>query len=351
MPSSTCPPARTFPPSPQDAIRPAAIRPAAIRPAARLGHVQIWAPALDSTNAALLRVAAYRHTHGLVLRCGTQTKGKGRWGRRFVSLPGEQLFVSWVWHSALGAANLSLVPLAIGIAVAQTIRQHLSLPATLKWPNDVCLARRKVAGILVESPNLANPLLTKQGRTTLIIGVGLNCHGNAEQLLDHLSKHDLASKDLASKDLASRVTTLSQALRSQALRSQTLRTGSRVDPRVDVDALLALLLERAEAVLQDLEAGRTETLLAQWKRYGACQGRIVRFNDPHGNASSPLHGPASSSSVRGRVLDLAPDGALIIHRLDNGKRYIHRGGTLDWLDDTPTSPSADLPSPVEARLG
>ena len=98
-----------------------------------------------------------------------QTAGRGRAGRSWLSSPGGVLTFSVAWHFAKPAHSLSAVPLVVGVAVAECVRQ-IGVQVHLKWPNDVLKEGKKLAGILVESSPAPD------GGTWVVIGLGLNLH-------------------------------------------------------------------------------------------------------------------------------------------------------------------------------
>jgi BirA family biotin operon repressor/biotin-[acetyl-CoA-carboxylase] ligase len=122
----------------------------------------------DSSNAVLLARAEAGAPAGTVVVATTQTAGRGRRGRQWISAPGDSLTFSLLWRFAPGTVPTGL-SLAVGLAVAQAI-EHTSLrtPIRLKWPNDLLLDGKKLGGILIEllpgAPHVA------------VIGIGLNLH-------------------------------------------------------------------------------------------------------------------------------------------------------------------------------
>lgn len=107
---------------------------------------------------------------GAVVAAGHQSAGRGRLGRRWEAPPGTALTFSVLLRPPAGAAiqQLSLVG---GLAVAETVEDALQLSAQLKWPNDVMINRRKVAGILAEA---------RDG--IVVLGIGLNVNQTRDQL-------------------------------------------------------------------------------------------------------------------------------------------------------------------------
>jgi BirA family biotin operon repressor/biotin-[acetyl-CoA-carboxylase] ligase len=121
-----------------------------------------------STNTDLLVLARAMQPARPRLRAAlVQTAGRGRHGRRWHSTPGAALLFSLALPLEVSLQSPAAVTLACGIAVAETLRAD-GVEASLKWPNDVLLNGRKLAGILCE---LAHD---GAGRRTLVVGVGVN---------------------------------------------------------------------------------------------------------------------------------------------------------------------------------
>jgi BirA family biotin operon repressor/biotin-[acetyl-CoA-carboxylase] ligase len=116
-----------------------------------------------STNADLLERGG---PEGQVLVAEEQTAGRGRIGRSWVSVPGASLtFSVLVRPASVPPARRGWLPLLTGVAVASAVRSAAAVKADLKWPNDVLVGGRKLAGILAEqSPD----------GSAVVIGVGLN---------------------------------------------------------------------------------------------------------------------------------------------------------------------------------
>ena len=120
-----------------------------------------------STNADLLaRAADAAVPEGQVLVAEEQTAGRGRLGRTWTSVPGAALTFSVLLRpAAVPAQRRGWLPLLAGVAVASAVRSVAGVQAVLKWPNDVLVGDRKLAGILAEqSPDAA----------AVVIGVGVN---------------------------------------------------------------------------------------------------------------------------------------------------------------------------------
>jgi BirA family biotin operon repressor/biotin-[acetyl-CoA-carboxylase] ligase len=116
-----------------------------------------------STNADLLAEARAGAAEGLVLVAETQTAGRGRLDRSWSSPPRAALTASVLLRPAVPPSGRAWLPLLTGIAVAAALRAEAGVTAGLKWPNDVLVADRKIAGILAEAHDDA-----------IVAGVGLN---------------------------------------------------------------------------------------------------------------------------------------------------------------------------------
>lgn len=124
---------------------------------------------VDSTNTVLLeRARNTEHDGFLFLLAEQQLHGRGRRGRHWVSPFGRNLYLSALWKTEHGLQGLDGLSLAIGVALASLLNDEFSVPARLKWPNDILVEGLKLGGILLEvEGDLSGPL-------GVVIGVGLN---------------------------------------------------------------------------------------------------------------------------------------------------------------------------------
>jgi BirA family transcriptional regulator, biotin operon repressor / biotin---[acetyl-CoA-carboxylase] ligase len=125
-----------------------------------------------STNADLVDRARGGAPEGLVLVAEEQAAGRGRLGRTWVSPPRAALTFSVLLRpDGVPPARLGWLPLLTGVAAASAVRQVSGLEAQLKWPNDVLIGPRKLAGILAESAGGA-----------VVVGIGLNVSTTRSEL-------------------------------------------------------------------------------------------------------------------------------------------------------------------------
>ncbi len=124
----------------------------------------------DSTNSQLMRrlQGAPYLAKGTALVAEAQTAGRGRRGNSWFSPFGANLYLSIYWQLEQGIQAAMGLSLVIGIAVAEVLEQQFQLPVRLKWPNDIYLADKKLAGILIELAGQSH------AQCDLVIGLGLN---------------------------------------------------------------------------------------------------------------------------------------------------------------------------------
>jgi BirA family biotin operon repressor/biotin-[acetyl-CoA-carboxylase] ligase len=248
---------------------------------ARLGNATVRLDEAGSTNSLVLGKESYLDQDGLVVVARRQTAGRGRLGRMWTSLPGDQLFASVVVHPRTAAADTPAISLIAGLAVAEALADACAVDARLKWPNDVHVREKKVAGILVESKP------SPRGVQRLVIGIGVNCQGSASD---------------APPELQSALTTLTQ------------ETGRLVSP----DPVLQAILKRLEAHLDRLAGGHKAELLVAWARKAHVVGRRVGFALSDGRGEGIAQG-------------ITPEGYLVVEDVA-GLRHILVSGEVRWRD-------------------
>ena len=134
-----------------------------------LGHPARHLDAVASTMDEAAAWAADGAPHGALVTARTQTAGRGRHGRTWHDAPGASLLLTLVLRPealALPTERLPLVPLAAGLALAETARVF-GADASVKWPNDVVVGGRKLAGVLAEARHSG-------GASVVLLGVGFN---------------------------------------------------------------------------------------------------------------------------------------------------------------------------------
>ena len=229
----------------------------------RLYH---YFPTIDSTNTLAVSMAEQGAEQGTVVHADRQTGGKGRGGRQFES-PAGGLYFSLILRPELDLADLPLITLAAGTSLCTSIREAASVPVMMKWPNDLYLHERKLAGILTES----GPI--RGGRADfVVIGVGLNVTTTPEQF--------------------------SPELRRKSISLAACSAGPASCPQMEVDTLLPLLVKALHRASQRLAEDK-EQLLAEWRAFDYLRGR-------------PLHYVQHDNEIPATGIGLAEDGQYII---------------------------------------
>jgi BirA family biotin operon repressor/biotin-[acetyl-CoA-carboxylase] ligase len=137
------------------------------------GDQLLYLPSVESTNTLAMQLAYERPEEGLVVLTDTQTAGKGRQGRRWVDMPGCNVLLSILLRPLFPPHLLVMIT---SLAVLDSVADTCQVSATIKWPNDVLVEDRKVAGILIETSHDSN------GRMIAVIGIGVNVNGRMQDL-------------------------------------------------------------------------------------------------------------------------------------------------------------------------
>ncbi len=132
-----------------------------------------------STNDLARLYATDPNNDGLVIFAEEQTEGKGRFSNKWLSAPNESILCSiLLLTNAMESETLSI---AIAVAVAEAIGNTSKGLAQIKWPNDIILNDKKVAGILIEKAKIKNT-----DKDFCVIGIGINCHQKPDSFLSEL---------------------------------------------------------------------------------------------------------------------------------------------------------------------
>ena len=230
---------------------------------------------VDSTNSTAYQLALDGAKEGEVVIGESQEKGRGRLGRQWVSPPFLNLYLSVVLRPKIPPHQASLITFMAAVAAAETIERHSGLIPSIKWPNDLLLREKKVAGLL-------NEIHSETDRIHFIIlGMGVNLNMDAKEF---------------PKDIRTQAT---------SLKAEKGRPVSR-------KAFAALLLEELERWYEIfLKEGGTPVLKA-WRDRAQIQGKEVRVT-------------SFDEVLIGRAVDVDSDGALILETRGGERKRIVAG--------------------------
>lgn len=227
---------------------------------------------VESTNSLLLSQAQQGQAHKSVLAAEWQSGGRGRRGRTWSSPLGGGLTFSLLWRFSRPLTALSGLSLAVGVALARGLRESGLAAVGVKWPNDILVHGRKLAGILIETHG------DMLSAATAVIGIGVNVRALPEQT---------PAADYAAAAI------------EEVLGRQ-----------FDRNELLLRLLAELDAVLKVFDLEGFAPFRMEWQSLHVWQDQPVRVL---GGASAPLEGVALGVDEAG-VLQLATaDGVRGIH--------------------------------------
>lgn len=149
--------------------------------AEQIGQEILIYDSVDSTNDIAKRLKVESAKEGTVILANSQTQGKGRLGRTWHSEEDVGVYLSVLLKTSLPPKQISKTTLVAGVALAQTINEFSQVRAYLKWPNDILLNGKKVAGILTE-------YYKKKSYSEVILGFGINVnHTHFPASLQHIA--------------------------------------------------------------------------------------------------------------------------------------------------------------------
>jgi len=242
----------------------------------RLGRTLIARAETPSTNDLAWEALATGAPDGTTAVADAQPAGRGRDGRIWHLAPGKGLALSLVLHQGCDRRQGGTLPLVAGLALARAL-ESLGVVTTLKWPNDLLVGDRKLAGILCESRRL--PV----GTDVAVIGVGVNVSQQQDDLPDPL----------------------------RGIATSLAMEGCRTTR----EAVAAAFLNALEPLWTEHQEGGRAAVLDAWRRRAGYWGRMVTVRTPAG----PLSGIAR---------DLTPEGGLVL-RLESGSEVVALAGDLE----------------------
>ena len=221
---------------------------------------------ISSTQDYAISIAEKEpYCHGVVVISESQLFGRGRMGRRWISPPGG-LWFSVIIKSDIKTSSSLFLSYAMSLAVCETITNNFNLEAFIKWPNDVLIKARKVAGILINSAVRGEDL------EYCVVGVGINLNA-----------------------------------RPEGLKGSTSLVEHTCQSSIALETFLASVLALFNNYYDEIQSGSWDLITKRWKLYCPMMGKRIKLV---GNGIQ-LDGVASNIDSDGFLILVTPGGQKI----------------------------------------
>lgn len=238
-----------------------------------IGKQAYYFDSIDSTQNQALTMTFDKENNGAVIIAEEQTSGKGRAGRKWES-PKGGIWLSVILHPEFDISVATLFPLAAALALLKAIQKTTKIKSELKWPNDITIKGKKIAGILVDASLESNRI------ENLVLGVGINFDVDIKQI----------EKSLKGMPNFYGVTSI-----------------SKYNKTVKPLSLIHTFLLELENIYFMLNSGEIRKIINEWTKYSATIGKEVQIMTKKGK-------------IRGKAIRIDDDGSLVVsHRNKNQK--------------------------------
>ena len=219
---------------------------------------------IDSTQNFAQQIALNKKEDGTIIIAERQTDGRGRLERKWTSPKGGITF-SIIIHPKFDVSSSTLVPILSAVALSKSIKSVLGIETEVKWPNDITMNGKKVAGILVDASFQANSI------DYLILGVGINFDIDAKKLEKRLSKTP-------------------NFYGINSLREENDKTPPKL--------LLKEFLLQLEKNLLRLDNGKKSQIVKEWTKKAAGIGKKIIINTSDGKVSGISQGIDNDGALK-----------------------------------------------------
>ena len=219
---------------------------------------------LDSTQNFAQQIAADKKENGTIVIAEKQTSGRGRLDRKWTS-PKGGIWFSLIIHPKFDVSSSTLIPILSAVALSKSIKKILGVETEVKWPNDIILNGKKVAGILVDASVQANDI------DYLILGIGINF-------------------DIDTKKLEKRLSKTPNFYGVNSLRGNNNKTPPKI--------LLKEFLFQFEKNLSSLDKGEKAKIVKEWTKNAAGIGRKITINTSSGKISGIAQGIDTDGALK-----------------------------------------------------
>jgi BirA family transcriptional regulator, biotin operon repressor / biotin---[acetyl-CoA-carboxylase] ligase len=233
---------------------------------------------LTSTNNYARELAENGAEEGEVVIAESQTQGRGRLGRRWESPPLANLYFSVILRPALPPAHAPQITLMAAVALAETVAPLIPQAPTIKWPNDILVEGKKLAGVLTEAACGSEHI------EYVILGIGINVNYRIDSMPPEIRQRATSIADLTQRE-------------------------------VDREGVLLRLIQALDRCYGELEEAGFETLRPRWEAYFSLRGRRVRVE-------------LLDQVLIGRARGIERDGALILEDEHGDLQNIYAGDVI-----------------------
>ena len=252
--------------------------------AGRLGLTLHYFEKIGSTNTQAREFAERGAAEGEVVIAETQTHGRGRLSRRWESPPFKNLSLSFILRPRLSPRHAPQITLAAAVALVETAGSFLPRHPSIKWPNDILVDGKKLAGILTEAA-------CDTGRVEyVILGIGLNLNYRADAMPEELRHRATSMADLIGRN-------------------------------VSRESVLVRLIQDLDRCYGELEESGFEALRPRWEAHFALRGQRVQVE-------------VGGQTVIGLAQGIDREGALIVEDEQGQRRSIVAGDVIPLETDT-----------------
>ncbi|RMW39703.1 MAG: biotin--[acetyl-CoA-carboxylase] ligase [Nitrosopumilus sp.] len=240
-----------------------------------IGQQAFYFDSTDSTQNQALKMAEEPENNGAIVVAEKQTGGRGRSGRKWIS-PKGGIWFSVILHPRFDISVTTLFPIASALALSIALEKTFKISPELKWPNDITIKGKKLAGMLVDVSLESNKI------ENLVLGVGINFDVDTKEI----------EKNLKNTPNFYGVTSLNE-----------LKT--KIRPVELVQSFLAEL----EKIYKLLETKQTKKIISEWTKRSSTIGKNVRLNTIDGE-------------IKGKAIRIDEDGALVVSKNKETDRVI-----------------------------
>jgi len=230
-----------------------------------IGNEVYYFDSIKSTQEYAIKIAANPKNNGAVIISQQQTGGRGRDGRKWIS-PKGGIWLSVILHPKFDISVITLFPIASSLALSTAIEKCMNIRPELKWPNDITIKGKKVAGMLVDASLESNKI------ETIVLGVGINFDVDVKKI----------EKDLKNTQNFYGATSLT-------------KFGNGSNP---VDLIQTFLIE-LEEIVNLLNKGQIKKIVKEWTQRSSTIGKNVEIMTKEGK-------------IKGNAIKIDDDGALVI---------------------------------------